>query len=148
MADVVVVNKIDSAAPEAVERVLRNVTALNPKAPVVRAASPVTLDPGPELNGKRVLAVEDGPTLTHGGMAFGAATVAARNAGAAAHGWAIAPDGAGFRRVVASPEPLRIIELATIRLLIDAGLLVVCTGGGGIPVAIADGGRAKAPLLG
>jgi carbamate kinase len=58
---------------------------------------------------------------------------------AAAHGWAVAPDGAGFRRVVPSPEPLRILELATIRLLIDAGVLVVCTGGGGIPVAIVDG---------
>ena len=58
---------------------------------------------------------------------------------AAAHGWAIAPDGTGFRRVVASPEPLRVLELATIRLLIDAGVLVVCTGGGGIPVAFAGG---------
>jgi predicted GTPase len=83
MADVVVVNKIDSAAPEAVERVLANVANLNPKASVIRAESPVTLEPGPELAGKRVLAVEDGPTLTHGGMTFGAATVAARNAGAA-----------------------------------------------------------------
>jgi predicted GTPase len=83
MADVVVLNKIDSAAPEAVERVLANVAMLNLKARVVRAESPVTLDPGPELTGKRVLAVEDGPTLTHGGMTFGAATVAARNAGAA-----------------------------------------------------------------
>jgi carbamate kinase len=58
---------------------------------------------------------------------------------AAAHGWSIAPDGAGFRRVVPSPEPLRILELPTIRLLIDSGVLVVCTGGGGIPVAITDG---------
>jgi carbamate kinase len=55
---------------------------------------------------------------------------------AAAHGWAIAPDGSGFRRVVPSPEPLRILELATIRVLIEAGVLVVCTGGGGIPVSI------------
>jgi carbamate kinase len=58
---------------------------------------------------------------------------------AAAHGWTIAPDGAGFRRVVPSPEPLRILELATIRMLIDANLLVICTGGGGIPVAINGG---------
>ena len=58
---------------------------------------------------------------------------------AAANGIAIAADGTGFRRVVASPEPLQILELATIRLLIDAGLLVICTGGGGIPVAIVDG---------
>jgi predicted GTPase len=81
MADVVVVNKIDSAAPEAVERVLANIALLNPKAPLIRAVSQVTLDPGPELAGKQVLVVEDGPTLTHGGMPFGAATVAARNAG-------------------------------------------------------------------
>jgi carbamate kinase len=58
---------------------------------------------------------------------------------AAAHGWAIAPDGAGFRRVVPSPEPIRILELPTIRLLVDAGVLVVCTGGGGIPVAVIGG---------
>jgi carbamate kinase len=53
----------------------------------------------------------------------------------AAHGWTIAPDGSGFRRVVASPEPLRILELATIQLLVDAEVLVICMGGGGIPVA-------------
>ena len=58
---------------------------------------------------------------------------------AAAHGWAIAADGKGFRRVVASPEPIKVVELVTIQLLIDAGVLVVCTGGGGIPVAIAHG---------
>jgi carbamate kinase len=51
----------------------------------------------------------------------------------------MAPDGTGFRRVVASPEPLQILELGTIRLLIEAGVLVVCTGGGGIPVAISNG---------
>ena len=54
-------------------------------------------------------------------------------------GWTMAPDGAGFRRVVASPEPLSVIELETIRLLSNAGVLVVCTGGGGIPVRIDDG---------
>lgn len=83
MADVVVVNKLDSARPEDVERVLADVAALNPHATVVRAESPVTLDPGPPLAGRRVLVVEDGPTLTHGGMAFGAGTVAARAEGAA-----------------------------------------------------------------
>jgi predicted GTPase len=83
MADVVVVNKVDSAAPEDVERVLADIAAVNPRAKVIRAESPVTLDAGTPLTGRRVLVVEDGPTLTHGGMAFGAGTVAARQAGAA-----------------------------------------------------------------
>jgi carbamate kinase len=55
----------------------------------------------------------------------------------AERGWSIAPDAAGFRRVVPSPEPERIVELATIRLLLDAGVMVICGGGGGIPV-VAD----------
>jgi len=83
MADVVVVNKIDAARPEDVARVIATVHGVNPRASVVRAASPVTLEPGPELAGVRVLVVEDGPTVTHGGMPFGAGTVAARRAGAA-----------------------------------------------------------------
>jgi predicted GTPase len=83
LADVVVVNKVDSAEPAAVERVLDEVRATNPYATVVTARSPVTLEPGPSLAGKRVLVVEDGPTLTHGGMSFGAGTVAALAEGAA-----------------------------------------------------------------
>jgi len=83
MADVVVVNKIDSAAAEDVERVLDDIAAVNPRATVIRAESPVTLDAGEPLQDRRVLVIEDGPTLTHGGMAFGAGTVAARQAGAA-----------------------------------------------------------------
>ncbi|HLE99099.1 MAG TPA: carbamate kinase [Gaiellaceae bacterium] len=55
-------------------------------------------------------------------------------------GWAIAEDGDHFRRVVASPEPRRIVELAAIRMLVDAGAIVVCTGGGGIPVTMSDAG--------
>jgi predicted GTPase len=77
-ADVVVVNKIDSADPAAVASVVEHVSAVNPRATVVRARSPVTLSPGPSLRGSRALVVEDGPTLTHGGMPFGAGTVAAR----------------------------------------------------------------------
>jgi predicted GTPase len=82
LADIVVVNKVDSAEEADVRRVEENVHHLNPSAAVVRADSPVTLDPGPSLEGARVLVVEDGPTLTHGGMTFGAGTVAARAAGA------------------------------------------------------------------
>jgi predicted GTPase len=83
LADVVVVNKIDAARPEDVGTVLAGVESVNPTATVVRAASPVTLAPGPSLVGRRVLVVEDGPTITHGGMAYGAGLIAAREAGAA-----------------------------------------------------------------
>ncbi len=83
MADAVVVNKIESATLDALEHVLTNVRLANPAARVVLARSPVTLEDGPEIAGRRVLVVEDGPTLTHGGMAFGAGTVAARQEGAA-----------------------------------------------------------------
>jgi predicted GTPase len=82
MADVVVVNKVDSATPEQVGRVLADVTAVNPEATVVRAESPVTLSRGPTLVGKSVLVIDDGPTITHGEMPFGAGAVAAKNAGA------------------------------------------------------------------
>ena len=79
MADVVVVNKIDSAQIGAIEQVLKDVRSVNPDADIVFARSPVTLEPGPEIEGMRVLVVEDGPTLTHGGMVFGAGTVAAQS---------------------------------------------------------------------
>jgi predicted GTPase len=81
-ADVVVVNKVDVAELADVESVVRNIDAVNPDAVVVEAASPVTLEDGPSLEGARVLVVEDGPTITHGGMPFGAGTIAARQAGA------------------------------------------------------------------
>jgi predicted GTPase len=83
MADVVVINKVDSAEAHNVEQVVENVEAVNPMATLVFAKSPPVLDDGPDLLGKRVLVVDDGPTLTHGEMPFGAGLVAARNAGAA-----------------------------------------------------------------
>jgi predicted GTPase len=82
MADVVVVNKIDAATAEAVGEVVANIEEVNPRARIVRAASPVVLEDGPSIVGARVLVVDDGPTLTHGGMPFGAGTVAARQGGA------------------------------------------------------------------
>ena len=83
-ADVVIVNKMDSAEPAAVEKVLGNVRALNPGATIVRAGSPVTVEGDASIiRGKRVLCVEDGPTVTHGEMKYGAAMVAARKHGAA-----------------------------------------------------------------
>ncbi len=83
MADVVVINKVDSAAAHNVEQVLENIESVNPMATVIFAESPPTLDEGPDLLGRYVLVVDDGPTLTHGEMPFGAGLVAARKAGAA-----------------------------------------------------------------
>lgn len=82
IADVVVVNKVDSATPEQVESVIDAVRLVNPHARLVTAASPVTLGHGSPLYGKRVLIVEDGPTITHGEMEFGAGKVAALEGGA------------------------------------------------------------------
>ncbi len=83
MADVVVINKIDTADFEDICSVRRNVRSINPRAVVVEAASPITAEDPKEIRGKKVLVVEDGPTLTHGGMSFGAGTVAAQRFGAA-----------------------------------------------------------------
>jgi len=82
MADIVVINKVDSADAEALAEIRDNIAAVNPTATVIEARSPVMLDAGPDLTGARVLVVEDGPTVTHGGMPFGAGVVAARAAGA------------------------------------------------------------------
>lgn len=81
-ADVVVVNKVNAATAEQVEEAEREARRLNPDAPIVRAASPVTLDDPDAVRGRRVLVIDDGPTLTHGGMAYGAGYVAAVDAGA------------------------------------------------------------------
>lgn len=77
MADIVVINKVDAAAPGDVERLVEALGAIVPDAAIVRAASPVALDNPAAVTGKRVLVVEDGPTITHGGMAYGAGYVAA-----------------------------------------------------------------------
>jgi predicted GTPase len=82
-ADVVVINKVDTAGPEGVAQVRESVYAVNPDAVVVEAASPIFVDAPEAIRGKRVLVIEDGPTLTHGGMAYGAGVVAARRFGAA-----------------------------------------------------------------
>jgi predicted GTPase len=82
-ADVVLINKVDTAPAEGVAAVRRNVAAANPAATVVEAASPITVEHPDLIGGKRVLVVEDGPTITHGGMAEGAGAVAARRHGAA-----------------------------------------------------------------
>ncbi|MEK6677114.1 MAG: cyclic 2,3-diphosphoglycerate synthase [Planctomycetota bacterium] len=83
MADVVIINKTGTANHHDIEIVEKNIHRINPKAIVIRATSPVSVDDPEMIKGKRVLVVEDGPTLTHGDMTFGAGHVAARNHGAA-----------------------------------------------------------------
>ncbi len=83
MANVIVVNKIDTASAEDVRRVRESVRALNPNATIVEAASPIFVQDPAAIRGKRVLVIEDGPTLTHGEMPFGAGVVAAQKFGAA-----------------------------------------------------------------
>lgn len=82
LADIVIINKVDSATEASVAQVRSNVRSVNPAARIVEAASPLTVDDPALLSRKRVLAVEDGPTLTHGGMPYGAACLAAQQAGA------------------------------------------------------------------
>ncbi len=82
MADVLVINKMDTADPTNIETVRKNIKKANPNATVVEAASPITVDNPNLVKGKRVLVVEDGPTLTHGNMAYGAGTIAAERLGA------------------------------------------------------------------
>jgi predicted GTPase len=83
MADVCVVNKTDTAPPEGVEAVIESIREANPTAKIVRAASPFIVEQDThEIAGKRVLAIEDGPTLTHGEMTYGAAVLAAKQGGA------------------------------------------------------------------
>jgi len=82
MANVVVINKVDTADPTNVSSVRNNTRAVNPDAIIIEAASPITVDNPKLLNGKKVLVVEDGPTLTHGNMAYGAGMIAAERHGA------------------------------------------------------------------
>ena len=83
-AHAIVINKIDTAPPAGVAQVRRSIRAVNPRAIVVDAASPIFVDAPEAIRGKRVLAIEDGPTLTHGDMTYGAGVVAAERHGAAA----------------------------------------------------------------
>ncbi len=83
MAGVIVINKCDTATEENMASIEANAAKFNPKAVVIRANSPVTCEKPELVKGKKVLVIEDGPTLTHGSMSFGAGVVAAKNAGAA-----------------------------------------------------------------
>ena len=82
LADIVIVNKVDTADPAKVEQVKASVKSINPSALVLDAASPITVDEPELVKNKRVLVIEDGPTVTHGNMPFGAATIAAEKFGA------------------------------------------------------------------
>ncbi len=97
LSDVVVVNKVDTAPAEAVARVRENVRRINPGARIVLASCPIRADDPALLAGRRVLAIDDGPTLTHGGMPFGAAVLAGRAAGA---------------RELVNPRPFAVGEIA------------------------------------
>ncbi len=83
MASVIVINKCDTATEENIASIEANAAKFNPKAVVIRANSPVTCEMPEQVKGKKVLVIEDGPTLTHGSMSFGAGVVAAKHAGAA-----------------------------------------------------------------
>ena len=82
LADVVVINKVESALRENVDEVRKSVMSVNPDSKIIEAASPVTAEDESLIRGKRVLVVEDGPTLTHGGMSYGAGVIAAQKFGA------------------------------------------------------------------
>jgi predicted GTPase len=83
MADVLVINKVDSATADQIAAVERSIASANPGAMVIKARSEVTADGGEQIEGKRVLVIEDGPTLTHGEMRYGAGVVAAKQHNAA-----------------------------------------------------------------
>ena len=83
LADIAIINKMDTAGPEAIQEVRESIAKVAPNAIVIDAASPIKVDDPSLIKGKRVLVVEDGPTLTHGGMKLGAGTVAAKKFGAA-----------------------------------------------------------------
>jgi predicted GTPase len=107
MADAIVINKMDSATPEQVRSLTDTIHELNPTATVVRANSRVTVDDPGVIEGKRVLVIEDGPTLTHGDMKFGAGVVAARAHGAVEivdpRPWAIGTIDETFRKYDVGP---------------------------------------------
>jgi predicted GTPase len=83
LANVIIINKVDSAKPKDVASIVRNAQTINPKAIIIKAESTITVDRPEVIKGKKVLVIEDGPTLTHGEMKIGAATVAAQRNGAA-----------------------------------------------------------------
>ena len=122
LADVLIINKVDSAPEENVASVLDAVAQINPKAQIIRAASPITVDDPDIIRGKSVLVIEDGPTLTHGGMQFGAGTLAAKLFGA---------------REIVDPRPYAVHSIAeTFKKYPGTGILLPAMGYG--PEQIGD----------
>ena len=116
VADVVVINKVDTANPEDVIKVRENIHNINPNAVIIEGASPIYVDDPEAIRGKRVLVVEDGPTLTHGGMKIGAGWVAARRFGA---------------KEIVDPRPFAVGEiLATYKKYPDTGKILPALGYG------------------
>jgi predicted GTPase len=116
LADVVVINKIDTAGPEGINIVRQNIELVNPAAVVIDAASPIQVENQEVIRGKRVLVIEDGPTLTHGEMKIGAGVVAARKFGAAS---------------LVDPRPYAVGKLAhTFEIYPDIGILLPAMGYG------------------
>ena len=115
-AHVVVINKVDTANAEGVDAVKRSIRELNPRAMVIEAASPIFVERPEEIRGRRVLAIEDGPTLTHGEMKYGAGVLAAMKHGAAE---------------VVDPRPYTVGSIAeTFRIYPEIGTLLPAMGYG------------------
>ena len=138
MADVIVINKMDSASAQQVNALTETIRRSNPKAMVIRANSAVRLDDPDAVTGKRVLVVEDGPTLTHGEMKFGAGVVAARAHGAAEivdpRPWAIGTIAATFLKYDVGPvlpamgySPGQLAEMEQIIDAADVDVVVIGT---------------------
>jgi len=116
IADVIVINKMDSASPEGIQTVRESIAKVNPKAIVIDGASPIKVDKPELIKGKRVLVVEDGPTLTHGEMKIGAGIVAAKKFGA---------------KELVDPRPFAVGKLAeTFRIYPNIGTLLPAMGYG------------------
>ncbi len=116
MADVVIINKMDTADPLAIQQLRENIDKVNPGAMIIDAASPITVDTPSYIKGKKVLVIEDGPTLTHGEMKIGAGTVAAKRFGAAE---------------IVDPRPYVVGKLAdTFRIYPNIGTLLPAMGYG------------------
>jgi predicted GTPase len=130
-ADIIVINKIDTAEPRAVAQVRENIFRHNPGATIVEAASPIMVDHPEQIRGKRVLVVEDGPTLTHGGMRYGAGMVAAQRFGA---------------RETVDPRPYLVGTLKrTFEIYPDTGALLPAMGYGGQQVSDLEATIARVP---